>query len=212
MDKTISTCIFETNRKINYNVLNIQKFNFSNNIFLQNFHHTKQLTKEICAWLISESEHFAKINLWKNIYKTIIPTSIVSFINIPSIYNFLKITFETKIIPLIKKSFEMNDNAKLNIIDLFIIKYEYGEPDSKELCAGRCNLTVSILLSDLTDKTKINDENVTCLEQGDLLISETSESKSADSDDESDDSDDSNPIVFTKRYILYFFINLTSNN
>ena len=212
MDKTTSTYIFETNRNINFNVFNIQKFNSSNNIFLQNFHHKKQLTSEICKWLISESENYAKINLWKNIYKTIIPTSILSFFDMPSIYNFLKITFETNIIPLIKKMFEMNDNVKLNILDLFVVKYEDGKPDSKELLKGRCNITVSILLSDLTDKSKINDENITCLEQGDLLISETSHSKSADSDDESDDSDDSNPIVFTKRYILYFFINLTSNN
>ena len=212
MDKTTSTCVFETNRKINYNILNIQNFNFSNNIFLQNFHYKKQLTREICRWLISESENYAKINLWKNIYKTIIPTSILSFVDIASIYNFLKITFETNVIPLVKKTFEMNDSVKLNIQDVFVVKYADGEPDSKELCNGRCNITVSILLSDLIDKSKINDENVICLEQGDLLISETSQSKSADSDDESDDFEDSNTIIFNKRYILYFFINLTSNN
>ena len=208
-DKT-SCCIFETEYKPDFD---IQNYHFENNIFLPKYHFKKHFTKDVCMWLISESENYAKTRPWKNIYKTVNPTNCLSFTTIYTLYNFLKFSFDENIIPLIKNSFEINNKVNFNIVDLFIVKYENGESDSIDLCKGRCNITVSILLSDILNKS--DNSSITYLEQGDMLITETSytSNKKIDDNDDNDDDDNNNnfdnKMLFPKRYIIYFFINFT---
>lgn len=205
-DKT-NCFIFKTECKSSFN---IENFNFANNIFVPSFHFKKHFNKETCMWLISETENFAKVQNWKNIYKTFIPTACLSFLTIPHLQSFLKFSFNESIAPLIKKSFELNSNVNINIINLFVVKYEDDEPDSKELYKDKCNITVSILLSKVLNKT--SDDSIMLLEQGDLLINETSiRNQNCESDDESV-TNNLKPIAFHKRYILYFFINFTKSS
>lgn len=186
---------------------NIQNFHFANNMFLRNFHFKKHLSKEVCMWLITESESYANVMKWTNIYNTSTPNKCLSFLQTPILYNFLKLSFDENIIPLIQKSFELNNNININIIDLFVVKYEDNEPDCQELCKCRCNITISILLSNILNKLNNNDA-ITCLEQGDLLITETTCSiRDYDSDEETNNNKQC--IDFNKRYVLYFFVNLT---
>jgi len=135
-DKSSSTQIFMVVDKPDYI---IQNFSFMYNPFLPNFYFKKHFSKCICSWLILEAENHIRPNIRKS----------VSLFNVSVLYNFLKISFIENIIPLIKKSFEISTSAvNFNILDLFITKYEKGEPDSKNV--NKCNITISIMLSDIT--------------------------------------------------------------
>ena len=169
--------------------------------FNQRFRFNKHFTKDTCIWLILESEEYAKNNGgWTKNRHKYHPTTDLPLLHIPSINRFLITSFKETILNLINQSYQIEQGKILNIVDLFIVKYEIGGQESLELHRDGNDITVNIMLSHVNDfeggGTYFDDGLTTFLEQGDLLIHSGKTLHSGIK------------ITSGKRYIIVFFINI----
>lgn len=144
------------------------------NRFIQRHTYPKIYSKNVCEWIIFESENYAKNNGgWTTQRHKKYPTTDLPVKNIMPILNFVLMSFNS-IFSKIQKSYSLNDNIEFNVTDLFIVKYNSNTQNELELHTDGSFLSANILLSDPKDfeggGTYFNDGTTTFLEQGDVLI------------------------------------------
>ena len=155
---------------------------------------------DICNWIISESEKYASNNGgWTIKRHNNYPTTDLQVESITAISGFVFNSFNT-ISKYIKQSYQINEDIILDINDLFVVKYEYGNQNKLSPHKDGSFITFSILLSDTNDfeggGTQFEDGLISKINQGDLLIHSSLITHSGVS------------ITKGKRYILVGFINL----
>ena len=144
------------------------------NRFIQRFNYNKLFSKNICEWIIFESEQYAKNNGgWTTRRHESYPTTDIPIEKIKSIFNFVLFSF-TDIFNKIKKSYCFTEEVSFNIKDLFIVKYDEQMQNKLDLHHDGSFLSINILLSDPKDfeggGTYFNDGLTVFLEQGDVLV------------------------------------------
>jgi hypothetical protein len=144
------------------------------NRFIQRFSYNKLFSKNVCEWLIFESEQYAKNNGgWTTRRHESYPTTDIPVEKIKSIFNFVLFSF-SDIFNKIKKSYCFTEEVLFNIKDLFIVKYDEQMQNKLDLHHDGSFLSINILLSDTKDfeggGTYFNDGLTVFLEQGDVLV------------------------------------------
>ena len=144
------------------------------NRFIQRFNYNKLFSKNICEWIIFESEEYAKNNGgWTTRRHENYPTTDIPVEKIKNIFNFVLFSF-TDIFNKIKKSYCFTEEVSFNIKDLFIVKYDEQMQNKLDLHHDSSFLSINILLSDPKDfeggGTYFNDGLTVFLEQGDVLV------------------------------------------
>jgi hypothetical protein len=144
------------------------------NRFIQRFNYNKLFSKNVCEWLIFESEEYAKNNGgWTTRRHEKYPTTDIPVEKIKQIFNFVLFSF-TDIFNKIKKSYCFTEEVSFNIKDLFIVKYDEQMQNKLDLHHDGSFLSINILLSDPKDfeggGTYFNDGLTVFLEQGDVLV------------------------------------------
>ena len=170
------------------------------NRFLQRFSYPKIFTNDICRWIINECENYANRNGgWTTKRHVKYPTTDLPIENVKPVFPFIIETFKT-IADKIKKSYNLNDDIKINFVDVFIVKYKDNEQSFLELHKDGSFLSFNILLSNQCDfeggGTYFDDGLTMTPEQGDLTI-HSSKIKHAGL-----------PITKGTRYLLVGFVNL----
>ena len=144
------------------------------NRFIQRFIYNKIFSKNVCEWIIFESEEYAKNNGgWTTRRHENYPTTDIQIEKIPCVFRFVLNSF-ADIFNKIKKSYCFTDDVSFNINDLFIVKYDEATQNKLDLHQDGSFLSINILLSDTNDfeggGTYFNDGLTSFLEQGDLLV------------------------------------------
>ena len=144
------------------------------NRFIQRFNYNKLFSKNVCEWIIFESEEYAKNNGgWTTRRHEKYPTTDIPVEKIKQIFNFVLFSF-ADIFNKIKKSYCFTEEVSFNIKDLFIVKYDEQMQNKLDLHHDGSFLSMNILLSDPKDfeggGTYFNDGLTVFLEQGDLLV------------------------------------------
>jgi hypothetical protein len=144
------------------------------NRFIQRFSYNKLFSKNVCDWLIFESEQYAKNNGgWTTRRHESYPTTDIPLEKIKSIFNFVLFSF-SDIFNKIKKSYCFTEEVSFNIKDLFIVKYDEQMQNKLDLHHDGSFLSINILLSDTKGfeggGTYFNDGLTVFLEQGDVLV------------------------------------------
>jgi hypothetical protein len=144
------------------------------NRFIQRFNYNKLFSKNVCEWIIFESEEYAKNNGgWTTRRHENYPTTDIPVEKIKNIFNFVLFSF-TDIFNKIKKSYCFTEEVLFNIKDLFIVKYDEQMQNKLDLHHDGSFLSINILLSDTKEfeggGTYFNDGLTVFLEQGDLLV------------------------------------------
>lgn len=109
------------------------------------------MTKEICDWIIDESNRkvMELYGGWKNERKIKYPTHDIRITNLPeSVLNLIKKIFEKKIVNLLYKNYSIPYNYKCHLTEGFIIKYELDTQTKLDPHMDDTDMTISILLSD----------------------------------------------------------------
>jgi hypothetical protein len=158
----------------NTNTTEFTSLDFLYNRFIQRFNYNKIFSKNVCEWIIFESEEYAKNNGgWTTKRHEKYPTMDLPLEKIKNIFNFVLFSF-SDIFNKIKKSYYLPDDVSFNIKDLFVVKYDEQMQNSLELHNDGSFLSINILLSDPKDfeggGTYFNDGLTVFLEQGDLLV------------------------------------------
>ena len=144
------------------------------NRFIQRFIYNKIFSKNVCDWIIFESEEYAKNNGgWTTRRHENYPTTDIPIEKIPDVFSFVLNSFND-IFNKIKKSYCFTEEVLFNIKDLFIVKYDEATQNKLDLHQDGSFLSINILLSDTKDfeggGTYFNDGLTSFLEQGDLLV------------------------------------------
>ena len=144
------------------------------NRFIQRFIYNKMFSKNVCEWIIFESENYAKHNGgWTTRRHENYPTTDIPIEKIPSVFSFVLNSFND-IFNKIKKSYCFTEEVIFNIKDLFIVKYNEETQNKLDLHQDGSFLSINLLLSDPKDfeggGTYFNDGLTVFLEQGDLLV------------------------------------------
>jgi hypothetical protein len=144
------------------------------NRFIQRNIYSKMFSKNVCEWIIFESENYAKNNGgWTTRRHVKYPTTDLPVKNIQPIFNFVLLSYN-EIFSKIKKSYSLSETIEFNISDFFIVKYNSEMQNELELHNDGSFLSINILLSNSSDfeggGTFFNDNTVTNLEQGDVLV------------------------------------------
>lgn len=176
------------------------KIKLKYNRFLQRFHYTKIYTPDICRFIINESEKYAQNNGgWTTKRHHNYPTTDLPVEKITSIFGLVLETMNT-ISNKVSKSYGLNENMKINITDLFVVKYKDNAQNYLEMHCDGSFLSFNILLSDKNDfeggGTYFDDGLTAHLEQGDIFI-HSSKIKHAGL-----------PITKGTRYLLVGFLNI----
>ena len=179
---------------------NKEKMDILYNRFIQRFTYNKMFSKNVCEWIILESEKYAKHNGgWTTRRHENYPTTDIPIEKIPAVFNFVLNSFND-IFNKIKKSYCFTENVMFNIKDLFIVKYNEETQNKLDLHNDGSFLSINILLSDPKDfeggGTYFNDGLTAFLEQGDLLVHSGKVEHSG------------LPITKGTRYILVSFVNI----
>jgi hypothetical protein len=190
-DKTINI------NRTKVNVSNIPKFNQRS--VLKNTYN-----KDICKWIINESEEYATNNSgWFKKRHAQYPTTDIPAELIKNVFKFVLISFQETLIKEIIKCYSIDETIyEFEIIDLFIVKYEKFEQNQTKLDLhdDHSCITVNILLNDPDEfkggGTFFEDGITYHLNQGDAII-HSSKSKHAGIE-----------ITEGKRYVLVFFIDI----
>jgi len=158
----------------NTNTTEFTSLDFLYNRFIQRFNYNKIFSKNVCEWIIFESEEYAKNNGgWTTRRHEKYPTMDIPVEKIKTIFNFVLFSF-TDIFNKIKKSYCFTDDVSFNIKDLFVVKYDEQMQNSLELHNDGSFLSINILLSNPKDfeggGTYFNDGLTVFLDQGDLLV------------------------------------------
>jgi hypothetical protein len=176
----------ETNEKIDIetkkytkllnDIENIKTINdiVSNNRFLQRCVLNNIYSQDTCNWIINESELYAKENGgWTTNRHNNYPTTDIQVNSIKSIFKYVLGSLKN-IMDKIFKLYCISSNISMNIVDLFIVKYEKDAQNKLEIHTDGSFITFSIMLSSSKDYegggTEFNDGIQMFLEQGDVLI------------------------------------------
>ena len=146
----------------------------SNNRFLQRFIFNNIYSQDTCNWIINESELYAKENGgWTKNMRSNRHTTDISIDKIPSIFKYILGTLPN-IISKFHKYYCIPEITEINILELFILKYEEGYQNKFDMYNNGSFLTFNVMLSSSKDYegggTQFNDGIKICLEQGDLLL------------------------------------------
>jgi hypothetical protein len=168
------------------------------NRFIQRFNYNKLFSKNVCEWIILESEEYAKNNGgWTTRRHENYPTTDIPIEKIPGVFRFVLNSF-ADIFNKIKKSYCLTDEVLFNIKDLFIVKYDEATQNKLDLHQDGSFLSINVLLSDPNDfeggGTYFNDGLTSFLEQGDLLVHSGKVKHSG------------LPVTKGKRYIMVAFV------
>lgn len=144
------------------------------NRFLQRHIVNNIYSKNVCEWIIAEAEGYAKNNGgWTTNRHIKYPTTDLPVDKIKNIINFVFFSFND-IFLKIKNTYNLDNNIKFNITDLFIVKYEEGFQNELDIHTDGSFITVNILLSDKNDfeggGTYFNDGTSCFLNQGDMIF------------------------------------------
>lgn len=143
------------------------------NRFLQRVVIPKIYSKDICKWIIDEGERYAKKNGgWTTHRHQNYPTTDLPVNIIPNIFSFI-ISSLPDILSKINKLYGLID-VKLNILDMFLVKYNENLQNELELHKDGSILSLNISLSDPSEYegggTLFPDGIHYVLEQGDMLV------------------------------------------
>lgn len=146
---------------------------FTINRFLQRIIIPKIYDKNICKWIISEGEQYAKNNGgWMTQRHQNYPTTDLPINKIPNIFSFI-LSSLPEIFIKINKMYGLI-NTKLNVLDMFLVKYNENLQNELELHKDGSILSFNISLSDSNDYegggTLFPDGIHYTLEQGDMLV------------------------------------------
>ena len=208
LDNTIEKKEFESKLKNKYgdvidDINEVSKdvaFNVKHNRFLQRFHYSKVYTVDICRFIINECEKYAASNGgWTTKRHDNYPTTDLPVEKIVSIFGLVLESMNT-ISKKVHKSYCLHNNMKLNVKDLFVVKYKDNAQCHLEMHQDGSFLSFNILLSDTSDLdgggTYFDDGLTAHLEQGDILIHSSRVKHSG------------LPIVKGTRYLLVGFLDI----
>jgi hypothetical protein len=168
------------------------------NRFIQRFNYSSIFSKDICDWIIYETEKYASIHGWTTKRHNLYPTTDIPVERIVSVYNYILFGL-IKVINLIKTSYCLPD-INLNIIDLFIVKYEETQQTYLDFHTDSSMISFNIALNEMNEYegggTGFKDGLIIKLNKGDLLIHSSKVMHAGI------------PITKGKRYILVGFINI----
>jgi len=169
--------------------------------FVQRFTHKTHFTKDMCNWIIHESEKYAENNGgWMKTRHILYPTTDLPIDKITPVFHFVLLSFRNTISGLIANAYNLDSNYTFEIADLFIVKYEAGQQDSLELHTDTSCISVNLLLNDPAEfvggGTQFEDGLTAFLSQGDMMIHSSGQKHSG------------LQITSGKRYVLVFFINI----
>ena len=182
------------------NAIMDEKSVISYNRFLQRFNYSNIFTNDTCKWIINECENYAIGNGgWTTNRHHNYPTTDLPIENVKTIHNFIIETLNT-ISLKIKKSYNLNDDIKMNFIDVFVVKYKFNEQTYLDMHKDGSFFSFNILLSNPTDfeggGTYFDDGLIMTPEQGGLIIHSSKMKHSG------------LPITKGTRYLLVGFINI----
>jgi hypothetical protein len=164
----------ETMRKIDCNKYSVNNYLLGNR-FIQRFTYKNIFSKNVCEWIINESELYANANAGWNInkYEGKKITQYLQADKLKSIFGFILFSFND-IFNKVKKSYCLTENITFNINDIFIIKNQKDITHSIKETTKNTFFTMYVLLSDeLTFKDSgisFDDGISEFLNQGDLII------------------------------------------
>lgn len=167
--------------------------------FIQRFTKEKFFTKEICNWIIDESEKYALKNGWATTRHLNYPTTDIPA-NVLPVYSFLLYCFNQSISKQIIEKYSLHEECTFSLIDTFIVKYDSNAQNFLGIHEDEGSISANILLSDTNDfkggGTYFVDGITTKLNQGDMLLhcSKTKHSGIK--------------ITEGKRYLVVFFISI----
>lgn len=140
--------------------------------FLQRFTHKSILTPIMCEWIIHEAEQYAFKNGWKTDRHNLYPTTDIPVESIHSVFAFMLLFIKT-IDELVCKSYNV-EIEKINIIDMFIAKYDPNHQNSLNMHTDGMgtNLSISILLNDEFEGGNLiyEDDIISYGEKGDVVM------------------------------------------
>ena len=166
-----------TMRKIDCNKDNVNNFLLSNR-FIQRFTYKNIFSKNVCEWIINESELYANTNNGWNRKKnetneTSKLTQYLEADKLKSIFGFILFSFND-IFNKVKKSYCLTENITFNINDIFIIKNEKNMSNAIKETTQTNFFTMYILLSNplvFKGGGYYFDDGITeYLNQGDLIV------------------------------------------
>ena len=140
--------------------------------FIQRFTKEKFFTKEICNWIIDESEKYALKNGWTTTRHLNYPTTDIPA-NVLPVYSFLLYCFNQSISKQIIEKYSLHEECTFSLIDTFIVKYESNAQNFLGIHEDDGCISANILLSDTNDfkgGTYFVDGITTKLNQGDMLL------------------------------------------
>jgi hypothetical protein len=162
--------------KLLYDIENIKTIDniVSNNRFLQRFILNNIYSQDTCNWIVNESELYAKENGgWTTNRHNNYPTTDIPVNNIKPIFKYVLGSLKN-IIDKIFGFYGIPSNISMDIVDLFIVKYEEGAQNKLDIHTDGSFLTFSIMLSSSKDYegggTEFIDGIQMFLEQGDILV------------------------------------------
>lgn len=170
--------------------------------FKQRFIIKKHFTKDICDWIIQESEDYAlNHDGWTSNRHINYPTTDLPAELITSVFSFLFISFKNTICSEIIKKYELSEHYTFEISDAFIVKYDVNNQKMLEMHNDEASITSNILLSNTSEftggGTYFEEDDITIkLEQGDMILHSGNARHSG------------LEITQGKRYVLVFFINI----
>jgi hypothetical protein len=146
----------------------------NNNRFLQRLIINNLYSRDTCNWIINESELYAKDNGgWTTNRHKKYPTTDIQVNNIKPIFKYILGTMPN-IMDKIFRFYCIPINISINIVDLFVVKYEKDAQNKLEIHTDGSFITFSIMLSSSKDYqgggTEFNDGIQMFLEQGDILV------------------------------------------
>jgi hypothetical protein len=166
-----------TMRKIDCNKDNVNNCLLSNR-FIQRFTYKNIFSKNVCEWIINQSESYANTNNGWNRKKneTNETNKITQYLQadkLKSIFGFILFSFND-IFNKVKKSYCLTENITFNINNIFIIKNEKNMTNSIKEPPQNNFFTMYILLSDplvFKGGGYYFDDGITeYLNQGDLIV------------------------------------------
>tara|TARA_A100001015_G_scaffold315078_1_gene426023 strand:- start:168 stop:920 length:753 start_codon:yes stop_codon:yes gene_type:complete len=127
-------------------VLNEIKNINSNSIYSKIYILNNLISKELCLWIIYESEKYSKEIHWSRERHKEYPTIDNNINNIKSINNYLYNITYLNIIPFIEKKYNLNINS-LGIHEIFIVKYNLNGQIKLEEHVDGCQFSFIIPLN-----------------------------------------------------------------
>ena len=122
----------------------------TNNRFLQRFYLPNVFQKNVCEWIITETENVASVSGWTTTRHVAYPTTDIPVERIHAIFPFV-LSSLADIFKEIDTAYCLNSKIKFDIKDLFIVKYSHTQQNYLEEHTDGSFFTVNILLSDPTE-------------------------------------------------------------